>query len=279
MKTRVSSVKRPSPTGFTLIELLVVIAIIAILASVLLPALTKAKMKGTGARCLSNQRQLILGFTMYADDNNGTMPGRSFNGLDMYAGGYWPEPSPAIAAGITIEEAKARVKRSLGRGVLWKYVSAFEAYHCPGDLRFKRQKPGAKWAYDSYSKADGMNGGFWDIPSIVKLESVPEPMKAMVFIEEADSRNYNLGTWVIDAVNRGWVDPFAIFHLNSSSFSFADGHAENHRWLEATTIQQAAAAGNGKDVQFNWAKRVNDRDFAWVEERYKYKDWPRYYKP
>ena len=174
--------------------------------------------------------------------------------------------------------AQRYVENGFRKGALSAFVSSPASYHCPGDLRTKRLKPGRGWAYDSYSKANGMNGltdwqGGAQLP-YKKLSAVLDASEAMVFLEESDPRNYNLGTWVIDvAPAAGWVDPFAIFHGQTSTISFADGHAESHRWLENSTIKAATDSAAGKS-SFNWAGGNNkNRDFRWVYQRYKHSKW------
>ena len=275
----------PSRRGFTLIELLVVIAIIAILAGMLLPVLSKSKLKATKAACLSNQKQLALGFVMYADDNRDrivfTNPGAGQ--VSNPGGGFWPGPHTDfgtyldITAGLSTAVAQRYVENGIKRGPLFQYVKNTGAYHCPGDLRTKTLKPGQGYAYDSYSKANGMNGGSWqgtDQPPYTKMSTVIGAAEAMIFLEEADPRGYNLGTWVIDVKpSPGWVDPFAIFHGDVSTIAFADGHAESHTWRDKNVIKAARDSSKGIN-SFYWAGgNANNGDFRWIYQRYKHQKW------
>ncbi len=132
---------RPCRTGFTLIELLVVIAIIAILASLLLPALSKAKQRGQSIACLARLKQLQMGWIMYCDDNNGRMPqcfsissgkmgsGSPTQSPDYLPGGLYAAWVLGQAATGTTDETN---NLNITQGTLWPYLNPLDVYKCPG---------------------------------------------------------------------------------------------------------------------------------------------------
>ncbi len=243
-------------SGFTLIELLVVIAIIAILAAMLLPALARSKEQATGARCVSSsQKQMLLGWLMYADDHNGKLlPMEHVNipglGPDekMSGGGFWP--ADGLATPTTLRELQARIRLS----PLMPYCKNIEVFHCPGDLRFKNRQEGTTgWAWDSYSKADGMNGEGYPghtRPSVTKQDQIKKPNRMFVFVEDGDWRGFNKGSWAMDPQTPAAVDNLAVYHSTKGSLSFADGHAILYKWKDAKTIQMGRIAAQGLQATF-----------------------------
>jgi prepilin-type N-terminal cleavage/methylation domain-containing protein/prepilin-type processing-associated H-X9-DG protein len=246
-----------SSSGFTLIELLVVIAIIAILAGMLLPALSKAKAKAHGISCMNNNRQLMMGWRFYAEDNNDILA----NSRSWMQGGLNFDPFNRSNFDPSVDIEKSPI---------WKYVKSAAIFRCPADksyvLRGGQKIPRIRTM--------AMNGWI-NFPSSApfrvfsKLSDIRTPTDICVFVDEReDGINdgfFNIGVngwhptdssqmkpdqWVI-------LDFPASYHNGGAGFSFADGHAEIKRWVDPRTKpklfpQQALGLGvsspDNKDV-------------------------------
>jgi prepilin-type N-terminal cleavage/methylation domain-containing protein/prepilin-type processing-associated H-X9-DG protein len=258
---------RPA-AGFTLIELLVVIAIIAILAAMLLPALSSAKKRASQASCLSNQKQLTMAWIMYAGDSSDKVVGFST------VGGANP-PNWRIQANLVTatppanlsgdDVTKWRFQEGYRSGALYQYAPNPNIIHCPGDIRVTA----ANFCWDSYSGAGGFLGGDATtfpgshLGTITKQSQLLHSSERFLWVEECASQRpagaayiENEHAWDMNPgspnlppspfFTASWVDSPAAFHGANSTFSFADGHAESHKWVNQLVINFANSLSTSK---------------------------------
>ena len=236
--------------GFTLIELLVVIAIIALLLSILLPALTNAKEQGKRMVCLSNLKQMTLGWIMYSNDNDDKL-------VEPWARNYPPPPYCWVYSSSSTAPVATKMS-AIKEGLLFKYMESTAIYKCPTGIRGELV---------TYSIVESMNGD----SSICCLEEkminrkrsdIPRPGERFVFVDEGKSPG---SPWGLHAGHMTWWDQPTIRHSDGTNWGFADGHAEYHKWKNKATRELAVRT----DVWDGWVNLPatdSPDDYEWLSK-------------
>jgi prepilin-type N-terminal cleavage/methylation domain-containing protein/prepilin-type processing-associated H-X9-DG protein len=247
--------------GFTLIELLVVVAIIAILAAMLLPALSKAKVKAQGIGCLNNLRQLQIAWTLYANNYN--------DRLVRTGGLAWlvtdPDDPTAQPGGQrsnwVLGLATNTDPRFIQNGLLFEFAKGLGIYKCPADRSGDASGAPAM-------RSMSMNAWLNPISDEGQLDSnyaiyrtlteIRNPVNTWVTIDE-NPNSINDGWFLVRPnVPNIWRDVPAAYHNRAGGLSFADGHAEIKKWRDKSVIEQAASFAR---------KDPNANDLDWLIER------------
>jgi prepilin-type N-terminal cleavage/methylation domain-containing protein len=275
--------------AFTLIELLVVIAIIAILAAMLLPSLTKGKLRAQGLQCMSNHRQLALTWRMYADDNRDVLvyasddpgdPNVNWQELDQFS---WTLSHMDFDPN---NRANWDINYDMVKRPLWPYAKNPQIYKCPADRSFLMVNGKATPRIRTMSMNlymggfDGTDGGwpfahpYMVYTRISHLNGAANPAsKIFVFLDMREDI-VNWGNFMIDMSGYAPPNPGkyaftsdlpAFAHHRACGFSFADGHSEIKRWMDDRTMPPIQDGGNPLAVLSRPSPR--NPDVAWIQDR------------
>jgi len=269
--------------GFTLIELLVVIAIIAILAGMLLPALSKAKTKANGILCMNNEKQLVTAWHIYSMDYNGMFVPNEDNGVGGWLTGTLDYNGTPANTNI-LNLMNPNVAR------LAPYAKDYHIYKCPAD-KSKSGRAGDGHVGDprvrsiSMSQAVGPNiserptpysgrgswlpaGDAYNWAVMVKEADVVNPVNTYVFCDENPDSINDAAIATVMSNPSQIVDYPSILHNNACGYSMADGHAEVHRWIGVMTKTKTLYKSVNPTFTGNFGAK--DPDLRWIRQNTTY---------
>jgi prepilin-type N-terminal cleavage/methylation domain-containing protein len=241
--------------GFTLIELLVVIAIIAILAALLLPALSRAKAQSNGIKCLSNLKQLTLAWVSYCGDNKGTVPpnGGLGQGEDSLTGGMWVDGNMqdfSLGSATNINYIKS--------GLMYPYVNSPGVYSCPADVSTVDRANYFPWGGPGVPRSRSVSMNCWvcsteDVDLTGTSGSTAKDPAYLTQFKKDSDVTFPVATWLLwdecpFTIDDGcaantpgvttfyWENPPATYHNNANGMSFVDGHAIIKQWHDLAIL-------------------------------------------
>jgi prepilin-type N-terminal cleavage/methylation domain-containing protein/prepilin-type processing-associated H-X9-DG protein len=263
--------------GFTLIELLVVVATIAILAAMLLPALAHSKAKAQGISCINNLHQLSVAWMMYADDFGQTLPynlGSAEIRQQAGQGIYTSWNSSVMSWNSDPDNTNVWL---VTKGGVGQYTGpSAKIYRCPTDWVLSDVQASKGWT--ARVRSISMNAMVGDAGEFsrsganvnnpyyrqfFKLTQIPEPSQIFVFIEEHPD-SINDGYFINKFYTKRWMDLPASWHGGAVNLTFADGHAEAHKWRFSST--QPPARPDAAHLPFN-VPTDQAGDFDWLMAR------------